>query len=101
MGKAGSSEPAFPDGKGRLKRAGLSTSGSCGRQSKEKCGAFAGTRLRPDSATVRFDNSLRNRETETGALAVGSARLPESIERVGQLLGCHPVAGVPDRKNKL
>ena len=42
--------------------------------------------LDPDSTAVRFDDALRDRKAEPGALAVRACRLPESIEDTRQIL---------------
>src|SRR5690606_32682501 len=50
--------------------------------------------LRPDSASMRFDEALGDRKAEPGASARGAVRLPEAVKDVRQVLGWNPRTGV-------
>ena len=55
--------------------------------------------LNPNPSVVRFDDSFRNRESETDSAPIRRPRLPESSEDVRELLRGYARAGVDHGKS--
>src|SRR5277367_5696889 len=82
-----------------LSRNGLAGSmrlGRGGRNREIESAPETGSTIDPDMPSVRFDDALDDRETETHPVAHALPRLPEPIEQVLAALGVEPGASIRD-----
>src|SRR5439155_18788198 len=70
------------------------------RKCEAEAASLTGLALDPDSAAVRFDDSLLDRQSQADAASIGLPCLPEALEQVCLCLDGHTRPGIGDLEHR-